>query len=148
MGDFDILVMADTDSSCSTSTSSCDTLRSSSGNRKAKKGRCNWCSDVCRLVSGKPYCKVCEKNAFRVCIRCHRPFPNSNSFAEDPVRCNACHKKLVHERELRKTKKSATTGTTTAAAATDRDKVMQNLEESAKLMGFGQRKVGYIPVFF
>ncbi len=38
---------------------------------------------------------------FRECTRCHQPYPEASSFAENDKRCNACQRKYLKERQRR-----------------------------------------------
>ncbi len=73
--------------------------------------RCNWCHRWCRLEDNKPYCIQCERKCYRVCLKCHRPFPEAKYFEDDEKRCNACHKKYLVEREKRIARKKTAMNT-------------------------------------
>lgn len=69
------------------------------------KKKCNWCFQYSRLVKGRNFCFKCESEAFRVCKRCKRPFPNARFFEFDETRCNTCFAKYTKEKEKRLAKK-------------------------------------------
>lgn len=69
---------------------------------------CNWCSNYTELLPGKKYCGNCAVKSFRECCRCHRPFDHPKYFKLDPHknRCDACQRKVLHERIAAKMPKS------------------------------------------
>ena len=67
--------------------------------------KCNWCNKYRELVFKKPYCLRCEKNMFRECRRCHKPYDDNKYFHLDPIRCNSCHPIYLKGKEKREKKK-------------------------------------------
>ena len=68
---------------------------------------CNWCGRHTLLATNKQFCQVCADKCVQECKRCHRPYSSLEYFTLDKERCNACHHKLMAEREVRAQKKAA-----------------------------------------
>ena len=69
------------------------------------KKPCIWCNKPKALVAKQPYCEECERKAFRICTRCHRPLDNSSYFTLDDKRCNTCFRKYLKDKQKREDRK-------------------------------------------
>ena len=67
----------------------------------------NWFNKYRELMFKKPYCLRCEKNMFRECRRCHKPYDDNKYFHLDPIRCNSCYPIYLKGKEKREKKKVA-----------------------------------------
>ena len=101
--------------------------------------RCSYCNKEKLLVTGKSYCSDCNKNCFRECRRCKRPYHDKKYYAYSETRCNSCHKKYLKERAKREEKKRK------AEDTEGREEIP--VEAKRKLKSSTRKVAGYIPVF-
>lgn len=68
------------------------------------KTRCCWCRRFVALLPKQKHCKDCDSKAFRLCSRCHVPFPDPKYFKLNANRCDSCQRKYLKEK-LRRAEK-------------------------------------------
>lgn len=104
---------------------------------KVKKPKCNWCNRHKELLPNTKHCSECDKKAYRLCSRCHRPFNSPSYFTLDSKRCDSCQRKYIREREKREQKKrqldndDAPTPEKKLRTVTENHEIKKNVEQAS-----------------
>ena len=93
--------------------------------------KCNWCCKKVELIEKKTYCKKCEENCERECIRCHRPFDDLKYFNKNEKRCDSCQLKYEKEKEKR-TKIIETSSNSTDSLSQDSSPSSSDLDDGGE----------------
>ena len=104
----------------------------SSDLEQAATKRCCWCQRFTLLLPNTRHCKDCDEKCFRLCRRCKRPFDDPKYFTLDTARCDACHRKVIKERERRNAKKIAQGSTKDAKGPSNSRKRLNKAGENKR----------------
>lgn len=116
---------------------------------------CNWCGKYVKLEGTNKSCSRCTNNAYKICRRCKKPYPNSSYFELDEERCNACQRKYLKEKEKREAKRQSATAnqpnnkrkSVEPTTSNKKVKTVDNAEEEIKIEGKSFKRA-FLPVYF